>query len=264
MKKLCLLSLLVFAFDISAHAQLTAPAPQVLVPAAGSVAGLNGTFFRSDIAVFNYRQSAQNVVFQWLPQGQSGLAESITQITIPGLSGIISEDFVSARLGRSGLGAILVTAVRQDGQFDSLGSLFVTSRIWTPQANNSQGTVSQSFPAIDTGEINSSNIAILGQRIGSQYRTNVGIVNLSTTEQTFEVLQSSDDPTFAPVLQTVTIPPRALQQVTLLNSRSVVLQVRVRSLTAIDPGQWVAYGSSIDNVTGDSWSSLGVVTTVTP
>jgi len=89
-------------------------------------------------------------------------------------------------------------------------------------------------------------------------------VNLSTAEQTFEVLQNSDDPTFAPLLQTVTVPPRSMQQVTLQNTRVAALQVRVRSLTAIDPRQWVAYGSSVDNVTGDSWSSLGVATVVTP
>jgi hypothetical protein len=264
MKKLFLVSLLVFAFSVSVHAQLTAPAPQILVPAAGSVAGLNGTFFRSDIAIYNYRQSSQNVVFQWLPQGQSGLAETITQITISGLSGIISEDFVGSRLNRSGLGAIVITAVTQDGQVDPLGALFVTSRIWTPQAGNSQGTVSQTFPTVDTSRINSSNVAILGQRVSSQYRANIGIVNLSTSEQTFEVLQNSDDPTFAPVLQNVVVPPRSIQQVTLQNTRSAALQVRVRALTAIDPRQWVAYGSSIDNVTGDGWSSLGVVTVLTP
>ncbi|MEK6373380.1 MAG: hypothetical protein AABO58_11870 [Acidobacteriota bacterium] len=264
MKRLCLVSLLFLAWSASAHAQLTAPAPQVLVPAAGSVAGLNGTFFRSDIAVFNYRHSDQNVAFQWLPQGQSGLAETITQITIPGLSGIISEDFVNNNLHRSGLGAMVVTAVGQDGQPDPLGALFVTSRIWTLQAGNSQGTVSQTFPTIDTSRINSSNVAILGQRVSSQYRANVGIVNLSTSEQTFEVLQNSDDPTFAPLLQTVIVPPRAVQQVTLQNTRVAALQVRVRAITAVDPRQWVTYGSSIDNVTGDSWSSLGVITVVTP
>jgi hypothetical protein len=261
MKKVAFVALLLAA---AANAQLTAPAPQILVPAAGSVAGLNGTFFRSDIAILNYRQSPQNVVFQWLPQGRSGLAETISQITIPGLSGVISEDFVASRLNRSGLGAIVITAVRQDGQFDPLGALFVTSRIWTPQADKPDGTTSQSFPTIDTAEINSSNVAILGQRLSAQYRANVGIVNLSTVEQTFEVLQNSDDPTFTPLLQTVIVPPRAVQQVTLQNTRVAALQIRVRALTAVDPRQWVTYGSSIDNVTGDSWSSLGVITVVTP
>ena len=264
MNKLCLVSFLFFALTLSAHAQLTAPAPQILVPAAGSVAGLNGTFFRSDIAIYNYRQSAQTVVFQWLPQGQSGLAEQVRQITIPGLTGIISEDFVNSILGRSGLGAIVITAVGQDGQPDPLGALFVTSRIWTPQADKPDGTTSQTLPTIDTTKINSTNLAILGQRLSPQYRVNVGVVNLSTAEQTFEVLQNSDDPTFAPLLQTVTVPPRSMQQVTLQNTRVAALQVRVRSLTAIDPRQWVAYGSSVDNVTGDSWSSLGVATVVTP
>jgi hypothetical protein len=261
MKKAVFLTLFLTA---TANAQLTAPAPQILVPAAGSVGGLNGTFFRSDIAIYNYRESQQNVVFQWLPQGRSGVAEPTVQVAIPGRSGIISDDFVGSILQRSGLGAIVITAVTQEGQPDPLGALFVTSRIWTPQADKPDGTTSQTFPTIDTRAINSSNVAILGQRVSNQYRANVGIVNLSNSEQTFEVLQNSDDPTFAPLLQTVTVPPRAMQQATLFNMRVAALQVRVRALTAIDPRQWVAYGSSIDNVTGDGWSSLGVVTVLTP
>ena len=261
MKKFALLFLFVSA---SAYAQLTAPAARILVPAAGSVQGLNGTFFHSDIAIFNYRQVAQTVALQWLPQGVSGVGEAATIITIPALSGVISQDFVNDILHRSGLGAILVSAVTTDLQPDPGGALFVTSRIWTPQAGNPTGTVSQTFPTIDTTRINSSNVAILGQRISEQYRANVGIVNLSTSTQTFEVLQNSDDPTFAPVLQPVTVPARSIQQVTLQNNRATALQVRVRATTIVDPSLWVAYGSSVDNVTGDSWSSLGVAVAVAP
>ena len=34
------------------------------------------------------------------------------------------------------------------------------------------------------------------------------------------------------------------------------LQRLRKTLAGIDPHLWVAYGSSVDNVTGDSWSSL--------
>lgn len=263
MKKL--LPLFILLLCVSAQAQLTAPAPQVLVPAAGAVAGLNGTFFRSDIAIYNYRNAAQNVLVQWLPQGTSGVGTSAKLITINALSGIISDDFVTNVLGVSGLGSVMITAVlNSSGDPDANGSLFVTSRIWSPQAGNPDGTVSQTLPTVDTSKINSTNVAILGQRVSEQFRTNVGIVNLSTSSQTFEVLQNSDDPTFAPVLQTVTIPARSMQQVQLQNSRATALQIRVRSLTEVDPRQWIAYGSSVDNRTGDSWSSLGVATVVRP
>ena len=124
--------------------------------------------------------------------------------------------------------------------------------------------MSQTFPTIATSEIANTAPAILGQRIGDQYRTNVGIVNLSLGEQTFDVLQNSDDPTVAPVVQSVTVPPFAMQQVSLLNGRAAALQVRVTPRTAIGASQWVTYGSSVDNVTGDSWSSLGRTITVTP
>ena len=255
MKKL---SLLLLFLGASAYAQLTAPAAQILVPAAGSVAGLNGTFFRSDIAVYNYRDVPQNVLLQWLPQGVSGTQSRV--IVVNARSGVLSDDFVSQVLQQTGLGSIVFTAVTADLLPDPSGALFVTSRIWSPQANNPSGTVSQTFPAIETARINSVNVAILGQRLSEQYRTNVGIVNLSTATQTFEVLQNSDDPTFAPLVQTVTIPARSMQQVQLFNMRSSALQVRVRSTTAVDPRLWVTYGSSVDNVTGDSWSSLGVAT----
>ena len=261
MKKLAFVLLIISA---SAHAQLTSPAPQILVPAAGSVPGSNGTFFRSDIAIFNYRNVDQNVLIQWLPQGTSGVNGASNLIIISAFSGVISQDFVANVLHQSGLGAIVITAVNGSGQMDANAALFVTSRIWTPEPNKPEGTNSQSFPAIDTSKINSSNVAILGQRISDQYRANVGIVNLSTATQTFEVLQNSDDPTFAPVLQTVVVAPQSMQQISLLNTRAAALQIRVRAVTVVDPRLWVAYGSSVDNVTGDSWSSPGITTLLTP
>jgi hypothetical protein len=42
------------------------------------------------------------------------------------------------------------------------------------------------------------------------------------------------------------------------------LQIRVTATTPINAGQWVAYGSTVDNVTGDSWSSLGMTISASP
>jgi len=128
MKKL--LPLMLLFVSAAAYAQLTAPAPQVLVPAAGAVGGLNGTFFRSDIAIFNFRNADQNVALRWLPQGQSGAATQRVVITIRALSGVISEDFVTDFLHQTGLGAILISAVNADGSaiccIDSAGTTTVS------------------------------------------------------------------------------------------------------------------------------------------
>src|SRR5204863_8867431 len=95
----------IFLIALAAHAAPNTPAPQILVPAAGSVQGANGTFFHSDIAVFNYRNQDQFVAFRWIPRGVDGTSIAPMVFTINALSGIISEDFVASRLNQSGLGA---------------------------------------------------------------------------------------------------------------------------------------------------------------
>ena len=51
--------------------QLLSSAPQLLIPVAGSTPGANGTFFKSDITLGNFRPQSQAVRLQWLPQGVS-------------------------------------------------------------------------------------------------------------------------------------------------------------------------------------------------
>src|SRR5579884_2457513 len=79
-------------------------ASQLLIPAAGSTAGANGTFFRSDITIINFASHDQQVLLQWLPQG-GGTATTRT-ITIPAQNGVRSSDFVTNYLSQTGLGAI--------------------------------------------------------------------------------------------------------------------------------------------------------------
>ena len=89
----------------------------------------------------------------------------------------------------------------------------------------------------------------------------MGIVNLDPSgERTFDILQNTDDPTlapnFAPVMTTVIVPPLSFRQVPLPNFRSMALQIVVTPRQPIDPRTWAAYGSSVDQITGDSWSHL--------
>jgi len=142
---------------------------QFLIPAAGAQAGNGGTFFRSDITIVNYRPVDQRIRLQWLPQDVSGGSGAPVEITIAASSGIASEDFVTTVMQRSGLGAILVTAIDATGLFDSRAQLVGTSRIWTPQPGTS-GTTSQSLPSISTGDISSTTLGILGARRGTTNR----------------------------------------------------------------------------------------------
>jgi len=263
MQKLALPLLLLFCsfpalaqihtFAIQPEVALRHAVPQILLAGAGSVQGANGTFFHSDITVLNYRGVGQNVAFTWMPAGQS--AGAPTFINIAGNSGIISEDFVASFLSKSGLGALLITGVDANGLMDPNAQLYAAERVWTPQPGTT-GTTSQTFPAIATSEINMTGGTILGQRQDARYRTNVGIVNLDNTQRQFNIIQSTDDPANPTVTSLVTVPANSMTQVPLPAGSVAALQIFVQPLVAINPNLWMAYGSSVDNVTGDSWSSL--------
>lgn len=252
--KQALLIVCILSCAIPAAAQLRHPAPQILIAGAGSVAGANGTFFHSDMTILNYRAQAQQVSFQWFPQ--SGPPPAATHVTINANSGLISEDFVGSVLNITGLGSLVITAINSDGTVDPGGLLYATERIWTVQPG-SNGTVSQTFPAIATSDLNLTAAAILGQRIDSRYRTNVGVVNLDSVSRDFDVVRTNDDPNTPTTTTTITVPAMSLQQVPLSNTAVSALQIFVQPHTGVNPALWMAYGSTVDNVTGDSWSSLG-------
>ena len=120
---------------------------QLPVPVAGSTAGANGTFFRSDITIVNLGNHDETVVLDWLPR--VGGTATTTTITIPKQSGVRSSDFVTEYLHQTGLGAIRITGVTSEG-VDVSAAFYVSSRIWSPQPGTS-GTTSQSLPAVVIG-----------------------------------------------------------------------------------------------------------------
>ena len=252
------------AFAAEPHANsvvvpLTA-VPQLLIPAAGSTAGANGTFFHSDISIVNLASHDQIVKIQWLPQ--SGAAGSTTTLTIPAQSGIRSADFVATYLNQTGLGAMIVTGVTNTGVPDASALLYVTTRVWTPQPNTA-GTTSQSLPAIPLSTVNTQVAALFamgGADNPSNYRTNVGIVNLDPVNaQTYQVLLPG---LLAQAIQ-VTIAPMSMQLVGLGSGLGPTQEILIQNVTTTGKSNsWMAYGSSVDNITTDAWSELAVAGTV--
>lgn len=241
-------------FTVRPESALRHPAAQILLAGAGSVQGANGTFFHSDITVINYRALSQRVAFTWIPAGQT--AGNPTIIEIGANSGIISEDFVGSILKQSGLGALLISGYDATQDIaDPNALLYATERVWTPQPGTA-GTTSQSFPAIATADINLLGGSILGQRMDNRYRTNVGIVNLDFQSRQFTIVQSTDDPNNPTVSSPVTVPARSMTQVPLPFAVTNTLQIFVQRGPNVNPVMWMAYASSVDNVTGDSWSNL--------
>lgn len=236
-------------------------AAQVLIPAAGSAPGANGTFFRSDITIVNLNTHDQQVLLQWLPQAGTGSAMSTT-ITIPARFAIRSTDFVRSYLNTSGIGAIIVSGVTAGGAPDSSAALDVVSRIWTNEPG-SAGTTSQSFFAIPLSAVNTSSAAFFGMgdaENADAARVNVGIVNTDPVNaQTFAVALVAHSVT--PFTIQVTVPPMSMQQIPATGASGIVVEILVTNITpaATKSNLWTAYCSTIDNVTGDAWSELPVL-----
>lgn len=227
---------------------------QLLIPVAGNAQGANGTFFRSDINIINFRNAEQRIRLRWLPQGRSGLTEPTREMTIAAASGFFAEDFVNTVMEQTGLGAIQIVGIRADGQADVDARLYATSRIWTPHPAVG-GTVSQSFPTLTM--VTRSDAPpkwIFGVRRDDRYRLNVGIVNYSGVKQAFTVQTGAGGPVPGGELVAVEVEPFSVAQVGITGTAQGTFQIVVRNNAG--SALWDAWASSIDNVTGDAWSMV--------
>lgn len=263
-----LIAVAIFLVAVSASATVILPvgaAPQVLIPAAGSTAGANGTFFQSDITLINLASHDQQVSMQWLPQGTTGAGIAPKVYTIPARTGVRSADFVRTYLSQVGLGAIIMKGVTNTGQLDTSALLYVSSRIWTPEPGTA-GTSSQTFPVIPLDSVNTPAAALfsLGAIVNpDKYRVNIGIVNVDPVNaQTFAIAVPTTSP--APPTIMITVQPMSMQQIPIdVGATSTGLpEVTITNMTsAMRSNLWTAYGSTIDNITGDAWSELAVAGT---
>ena len=229
-----------------------------VVAIAGNAASANGTYFRSDVSILNWRTQSQDILVAWLAQGQDGTNAPSFRITVPSTAvdrttGLINvpptiPDFVG-RLGLSGIGSLLLVGVDANGNVDSQASIDTFSRIWTFQPG-SQGTVSQSLPSTELANLGGTVSAAPGLRQDSGYRTNVGVVNLDTQANDFTVGARGDRKSAS---FSVHVLPFSMVQVPVpAGDYGSVTAGFVSQRSGI---RWVGYGSSVDKITGGGWIS---------
>lgn len=223
--------------------------PAFLIPAAGSLQGNQGTYYRSDVTIANRRTVPQRISVGWLAQGVNNGSQPTKTFEIAANTTAITRDFVATALGKSGLGAIIVIAIDAAGNADSNAELDGFSRIWTPQPN-ATGTVSQEFAPVEFEDTLATSYGY-GLRQDPQYRTNVGFVNLYNTPNTFtvNVVGTGGSTSF-----TQDVLPYSMQQRPVPAGNWGDFYIRVSS-GASNFNWWTAYASSTDNITGDGWVS---------
>jgi hypothetical protein len=232
-------------------------APKLVIAVAGSVASANGTFFRSEIEIHNRLDRAQRVRVEWLPRSGTGEPRTLDLTFSPANgNGIASDDFVAEKLHTTGLGSLVITALTDTGDEDPTAVLYARSRIWTPQPDTG-GTTSQNFPAIAFHTIgNPTRVEMFGWRRDQQYRTNIGVVNLAHVPQRFKL---SFVPEIGPLSRReiieVELPPMSMTQ---FPAPAYAYPREGIAFNNTGAGEWLTYTSTVDNITGDSWSEFGV------
>ena len=233
-----------------------------VIPAAGSLAGANGTNFKSDVMLSNHRNVAQLVDISFYAQNANGAdGFALKRISIPANSAVFYPDFIRTQLGKSGLGTLDFRARTSTGGLDTDAMLDGFSRIWTPQANSAGtpfagGTTSQAFPPVTIDNLSGTlPVTILGLQHDGTFRTNVGIFNKDITRaHTFSVQLAG---TGGSTTFTISVPAWSMNQVSVPAGNWGNFALTITPDSTMSGEWWAAYASSTDNITGDGWVSIG-------
>ena len=219
-----------------------------IIPVVGSVMGGGGTFFKSDVTIANRRSATQIISVGYLARSVDNTNAPLQNFSINANATVVQSDFVGF-LGKTGLGTLLVVGRTSTGAIDTNASIDGFSRIWTPQPG-SAGTVSQAFESFPINDSLPTSYGY-GLRQDGSFRTNVGLVNVQSAPNQFtiNIVGTNGNTSFVQAVQ-----PYSMEQVPIPAGNWGDLYLRIDS-AATNFNFWTAYGTSVDNVTGDGWVS---------
>lgn len=225
--------------------------PAYIFPIIGTVPGGGGTFFKTEATIVNLSNRVQFVAFYWFPVG-GGTANCNRQGELFEMgpnTWYVWSDFVTSVFHTTGLGGAAVVAIDNFGQVDGAAALDGFARIWTPVAGF-QGTASQSFHA-ESLNVKPGAQTAYGLRHDSGFRSNVGIFNYANSARTFDVILNGLN---AQAPMTFNVDGCSLVLAPVPNANYGAMELYI---TARDGGAfWYGFGSSVDNLSGDNWSSV--------
>ena len=216
-------------------------ASPMILPAVGRAPGVNGTFWRSDVMLFNPTATTISVGVRYFAAATDNRFASATTYFV-GPNQTLTLDDVAGRFGiTAGSGALEIS-------WSGSRAPVVTSRTYTPSANG--GTYGQS---IDPVQAFGSDMYVTGLRSDNSFRSNVGFVNNS--DQTIAISLTLIASSGTPVANgLIALAPRSQAQSAL---SSMFPGVAISSLGSVtlqahsDSGAMFAYGSMVDNTSGD-------------
>jgi PKD repeat protein len=215
---------------------------ELTIPAVGRATGINGTFWRSDVTLFNPGLTTMTVALRFLAAGQDNRGATSHNVTISPSRTVVIADIAQALGVSSGSGALQVSWTTASGPI-------VTSRTYITADNG--GTYGQSVDPV-TSFGNDSFVP--GLRSDSAFRSNVGFVNGGDTQLTVTATLLSDTGAVLGTTQ-IGLSPRSQVQYAVGALFPAANNPRAGTLTLLahadGPPNLFAYGSIIDNASGD-------------
>jgi PKD repeat protein len=221
------------------------PAPQgseLTIPAVGRAPGVAGTFWRSDVTIFNPGLTTMTLSLRYLAAGQDNRNAVAHSVSVAPSRTVVIADITQSLGVSSGSGALQVSWSGATGPI-------VTSRTYT--TTDGGGTYGQSIDPV-TSFANDSYVP--GLRSDSSFRSNVGFVNGGDTQLTVTATLLSDSGGILGTTQ-IGLSPRSQVQYAVGALFPAANTPRAGTLTLLahadgSPNLF-AYGSIVDNASGD-------------
>jgi hypothetical protein len=248
MRKLFSLSLLLLSLPVTAK--------NLYIPIAGATQGQGGTFFRTDVRIFNPSPTQIiDISIHFLPENIDGTNIPGQLFRVKPREMVVLNDIVSNMVG---VITPAIGALRLDSDTAFSYNFVAESRTWTlaPPAATPRGTFGQFIPALNPADARTKT-AVLHLTNNQQFRTNAGAMNPGTEPATVRAALYTADGTRLLERTDVVIPPRSMRQFSILelfggaivNDGFVIFESTQPLFT---------WGSVIDNASGDPFYVPGI------
>jgi hypothetical protein len=154
------------------------PSSETFLAAAAHAEGANGSFFATDVRIWNPASEPARLRISWLPAGRDNSGAVPVERIIAAGETLAIDDVVNALFGASGPGGIRISSDRP---------VAVVSRTYNRTAT---GTFAQFVPgrSADEALATGARASLLGISKGSAFRTNVGMLALGAEGATARIV----------------------------------------------------------------------------
>ncbi len=221
----------------------TNPAKELFIPAGARAIGAFGTYWKTDLRIYNTSSSVANVTIYYLPRSVFASHAASTQITLNPNEVRVLENVLENTFGISDNTAGGFRLVSDQ-------NIVAESRTWTPGETGTYGQRIAGIPKdheIRAGEV--SNVLYIDNT--ADFRTNLGMIETSGNGSTI-ALHLYDGNGGHIGQQEVTLNPYEAKQIDgILASFDVSSGSNYRVAFEVVSGSAIPYASQVDNASGD-------------